>query len=275
MKAQIMHISGAISIIITVCTLAFTINQPVIAAIPAKYADCTTNAERVQYFKDTYGFTEVSDKGADVVNGVAASRPDRTKKTMDAAQKAFSILGEATTRKIFSCYTDKMEFEIVHPNAYGWGGQFGSERTTSSYAGTTYLAGTIYIKETTPAHGIIHETMHAFDEGLLYCGTLYDNDLRPFTGTIIVAKINGGYKGFTNSNQYITGYASRGAQEDFAETCADMILRGDGSPCTLGKDTILYKKYAACYELLLEHFGAKSNAVKRSAAFLSIDLPKE
>jgi len=120
------------------------------------------------------------------------------------------------------------------------------------------------LSETATTKNVVHELMHAFNDGIL-----------EGSGNASMLSINGKYSGYTNANQYVTSYAATQSFEDFAETCANMIINGDDKPCTLSKDTILYKKYVACYNLMLEHLGAKSNAVKRAASFLGKELPAE
>lgn len=235
--------------ILVAITIVVGMAVPTFAATPKKYADCTTNTERIQYFKDTYGFTEIYDMWG-VKNGEWYEDTAGTAKVLDLSQSGFSLVGSSTTKKILAEF-DKCTLSLSSSEAFpGKNAAFGG--------------GDFMIKENASVRSVVHETMHAFDFGML-----------KDSGASTVAKINSSYSGYTNANQYASQTAALNSAEDFADTCAIMIVNGGNTPCTVSKDTILYKKYKACYDLMVEHLGVKSNAVKRSAAFLGIELPKE
>jgi hypothetical protein len=169
---------------------------------------------------------------------------------------AFAIIGEGTTKVIFNQFTSLLlNMESPTGGLAVWG---------ASSDGSASLGLPIRIDYIPSYQDIIHEMGHALDfEG----GVLEDK------GTATVSAVNGAYTGYTNANQYVTQYAATKASEDFAEAFRIMVASGGDIPCTLGKDTLLYKKYVAVYNLLLGEFGTGSNMVKRSAAFLGIELP--
>ena len=80
------------------------------------------------------------------------------------------------------------------------------------------------LSETATTKNVVHELMHAFNDGIL-----------EGSGNASMLSINGKYSGYTNANQYVTSYAATQSFEDFAETCANMIINGDDKPCTLSR----------------------------------------
>ena len=234
-------------LIVLTMIIGMTVNT--FAATPTKYADCTTDSQRIQYFKDTYGFTEITGVSSGVV-----------KEVLDTAQQGFTLVGTATTKKLLAPFAKQLPLDIFSRTEWPYDvGHFGA-----SYNSTGITGGSLRLTDAITARGVVHEMMHAFDFGIL-------GD----SGASAIATTNGKYSGYTSADQYVTSYAANNAKEDFAETCATMIVNGGDTPCTLSKDTILYKKYKACYDLMAEHLGTKSNATIRSAAFLGIELSAE
>jgi hypothetical protein len=230
------------------------------AAEAKKYSDCTTNAEKIQWFKDTYGVTgalAVWNESYVGKNGLAVQG-----RMLDTMYTGFSLIGQSSTKKIFD-YHIAGEPKIIF-NIYLGPDTYGNDGNANASKGQIYLdfRADYSTGYTAQVPTVVHEVMHVYDRV-------------SEAGSKAVANLNGSYSVYTNSNQYVTQYAATSAFEDFAETAASMIYNGGDSPCTLDKSTILYKKYKACYDLLLDSFGVNSNAVKRSAAFLGIELPTE
>jgi hypothetical protein len=250
--------------------------------VPALTAEATkplSNAERAQALIDNYGFTDYA-----AYSGMPWDNPTKPldeateAKALTVLENAFVFLGTSTTKTIFKPYLEyaqkndlSIPLEIF--NLRGVGGAAGYMKSPGA-GGLSIHATPEYI---VPINVIVHETMHAFDYGT---GTVNGEWLGPdkCAGSNAMLAINGDtYRSALkyDSNQYINIYAQAFKEEDFAYTAENMIMRGGESPCTLSQNTVLYKKYVACYKLFLEHFGSKSNIVRRSAAFLSIELPVE
>jgi hypothetical protein len=253
-------------------------------------AEQKTNSERIQALKDSYGFTDIGYMDWRTAETVAIN-DTLMAKSLTSIETAFNLIGSATTKKIFNAYhtypLEKSSYfkltlfmlDIESYDSFYRTGILGEMSTpTDSGGGMTLHMTNSYIPE---VKTIVHETMHAMDHAMLgvfkEVKTEYHHSryIASNKGSDVVEKINGSYNGFTSANQYVNWRAAQNKREDFAYSVTEMIVGGGNNPCTVSKDSILYKKYVACYELLLDEFGVKSNSVKRAAAFLRKELPTE
>jgi hypothetical protein len=71
---------------------------------------------------------------------------------------------------------------------------------------------------------------------------------------------------------FISDYAKMNAYENYAESFKYGITGGAENPCEYDKDTQIYKCCKAVFDNIVAFAGYNSNATKRMAGYLGIDI---